>query len=676
MKHTNSLSGETSLYLLQHAHNPVNWLPYGTEALETARALDKPLLISIGYSSCHWCHVMAHESFEDEEVARLMNANFICVKVDREERPDVDHAFMDAVQQIRGNGGWPLNCFALPDGRAFWGGTYFRRDQWMEILQNVTDLFVHHRSDLVEQAEAIAEGLKPAHILMNLNADGVRTDLQQAYARLYSRFDHARGGLQGAPKFPMPPLLGFLLDYSQIGPDSEAGEMLGVTLRQMACGGIFDQAGGGFARYSTDADWKVPHFEKMLYDNALLIQLYSRAFLLNPDPLYRDVVTRSIEFVQREMRSPEGYFYSALDADTEGGEGAFYTWSAEEIQDALGPYAALASEYYGVGTTGLWEDGRNILLRPASDALFAQQHFLSDTELSALLSYCRNQLLRVRSDRPAPAADDKLILAWNALMVKALAKAALVFGNDDFAQAAEQTATFLLSRMKAEDGGLLHSYKNSLARIPAFLDDYAFTCSALTELFSLTAQPHWLSEALRLTDYVIDHFYDSHSGLFWFSVQTEDTVFQRKLDTYDGVIPSGNSEMARVLRILSVVSHEERYAELYRGMLSVMGSQISENPAAFANWAGLALEVENRPYVAAVVGPDAVSLVSALRIRLLDRIPVFGCTEEDNLPLFRDRYQPDCTRIFICSDTYCMEPVSTVEEAAALLSEGRKESEL
>jgi uncharacterized protein YyaL (SSP411 family) len=669
MLHTNQLINETSPYLLQHAHNPVNWFPYGDDAFAEARRANKPMLISIGYSSCHWCHVMEHESFENAGIAKLMNDYFVCVKVDREERPDVDHVYMDAVQQIHGNGGWPLNCFALPDGRPFWGGTYFRPDQWTQLLTNIHELFQNKLADLEQQANEVSEGVARQNFLL-IDESGNKSgqyDFQAIFEILQQAFDTEKGGLSGAPKFPMPVVLNFILNYSARLKDENAIKLIDLTLQKMACGGIYDQAGGGFARYSTDREWKVPHFEKMLYDNAQLVSLYSTVFQITGNKLYKEVIEQTIEFINRELKAPEGFFYSALDADSEGEEGLFYTWTSKEFNVTLGPYAALGSEYYSIDAQGLWENGRNILLRPESDDLFAQQHFLSVDELAALTCFWRNQLLKVRSERIRPGLDDKMLVAWNSLMITALVKAYIALGLSNYLESAVVAGSFILDKLKRKDNGLFHTWKNEKPRINAFLDDYAFTCEAFLSLYTVTADERWLFEAKNLAAYVVQHFYDSHSGFFWYSENEDKQVFARKIEIYDGVIASGNSAMAHVLNTLGIFFHNADYTEKVQGMLIAMENRISRYPAAFSNWASLALVAEKEQYVIAVVGHDAVSIIKKLIEKNLTRTLVFGSRINSNLPYFENRFVDGKTLIYICSGTFCMEPVETVEAAILLI---------
>lgn len=668
MNHTNQLIHESSPYLLQHAHNPVNWLPYGAEAISKAQRENKPLLISIGYSSCHWCHVMEHESFENEAVADLMNASFVCVKVDREERPDVDHVYMDAVQQIRGNGGWPLNCFALPDGRPFWGGTYFRPDQWIQLLENIRDLYNHRYIDIEKQATEIAEGVaQQNYFLLEETQLGNTIDFGSIYSILYNAFDLEKGGMKGAPKFPMPVVLQFLLNYGMSSNDEFSVKLVEITLSNMACGGIYDQAGGGFARYSTDSDWKVPHFEKMLYDNAQLVSLYSAAFLVTQNIIYKNVIEQTIEFVNRELTSPEGVFYSALDADSEGEEGLFYTWTKKEFSETLGHYSELAGEYYGIGAQGLWEYGRNILLRPSSDELFAQQHFLSADELASLTFYCREQLLKIRSRRLRPGLDDKMLVSWNALMISALVDASVALERDGYLHSTLKAADFMLKHLKRNDGSFFHTWKNGKSQINAFLDDYAFTCKAFLKLYSVTTDEKWLNEAKLLASYVVEHFYDPNSGFFWYSENDGNQVFTRKIEIYDGVIPSGNSVMAHVLNILGTFLNYNDYSEKVRQMLHAMESRISRFPAAYSNWASLALSDPQKQHIIAVVGAEAVSIISKLTKSGLQGVHIFGSENESDLPYFANRYIEGKTLIYICFGTHCLTPVETVEDAIQLI---------
>jgi len=612
---------------------------------------------------------MEHESFEDESVAAIMNEYFICIKVDREERPDLDHVYMEAVQQIHGNGGWPLNCFVLPDGRPFWGGTYFRPEQWKQLLVNINNLFHDRLSDLEVQADEIAEGVKRQNYLIHDDSEGdiTQLDFDAVSSLLHNSFDKQKGGMSGAPKFPMPVVLQFLLHFGITSDNSLSIGMCELTLQKMAAGGIFDQAGGGFARYSTDSDWKVPHFEKMLYDNAQLTGLYAVAYQLTGNSLYKDVVEQTIGFVLRELASPEGFFYSALDADSEGEEGLFYTWSAEEFSNALGHYASLAGEYYGIGEQGLWENDRNILVRPNTDHQFAQSHFLSEEELRSLTGFCRAQLLKFRSVRTRPALDDKMLVSWNALMISALADAGIALGKQEYLQSALDCAHFILKNMKLADAGLFHTWKAGKKNIRAFLDDFAFCCEAFLKLYSVTCDAQWLREANLLASYVVEHFYDSHSGFFWYSEKDEKHVFARKIEIYDGVTPSANSTMAHILNTLGVFLYKDNFLDIARQMIKAMTNRISNYPAAYSNWATLALSLTHEQLVVAVLGTEAVELIAILKKQIKPGVLLFGSEVSSNLPYFANRFVEGKTLIYICTSTYCLAPVESVQDAVELL---------
>ncbi|HAH58718.1 MAG TPA: thioredoxin domain-containing protein, partial [Bacteroidales bacterium] len=522
----NRLINETSPYLLQHAHNPVDWHAYNEEAFEKASAENKPLLISIGYSACHWCHVMEHESFSNPEIAQVMNQHFVCIKVDREERPDVDLLYMNAVQLLHGNGGWPLNCFALPNGDPFWGGTYFRPEQWLDLLRQISNLFHNSKADIQQQADRLKAGIESSN-LVEASTEKSLVDIQmlnEAYDQLALRFDSQKGGMLGAPKFPMPALWSFVLDYHIITKNPEALLQLKTTLEQMSRGGIFDQIGGGFARYSTDNEWKVPHFEKMLYDNAQLVSLYARSYMLTGDPNLLTTLTSTLEFIRRDLTSADHTFYASLDADSEGIEGLYYLWNKAEIMELLPDYGELLSEYWGVGGVGKWEHNKSILLRPVSNSDFATRQHLSEKELSELVKMSSKVLLKHRQKRIPPALDDKIIASWNALMIKAWADAALATGNSEWKETALQAATVLHRQMADEDGSLKRSYKNGKARIEGLLNDYAFLADAFVALYLLSFDSVWLLRARQLVEQVYRHFNDDTSPLFWLTADNADNL--------------------------------------------------------------------------------------------------------------------------------------------------------
>ncbi len=472
----NRLIDETSPYLLQHAFNPVDWHAWNAVTLEKAKIQNKLILVSVGYSACHWCHVMAHESFEDEEVAKIMNENFICIKVDREERPDVDQIYMDAVQLISGRGGWPLNCFALPDGRPFWGGTYFPKEQWKEILNSIIQLYSTQREKLLQQASEITEGIKRNDFINpDAGTSGFDKEMTDDMVQHFSaRFDNLEGGSKGAPKFPMPNNLLFLLRYYSQSRKPEFLAHVELTLKKMAAGGIYDQIGGGFARYSVDEHWHIPHFEKMLYDNAQLVSLYSEAYKLTKDEQYKDIIIETLEFVKRELTSPEGGFYSSLDADSEGVEGKYYVWEKNELEDLLGQNAPIIIDYFGIDQDAYWENGKNVLIKAVTISQLAEKYNKPEEVVRNLISESREKLLSKRSERARPDLDDKILTSWNGLMVKGYVDAYLATGKNEYLECAVKNANFLLKNMNTPNGGLYRSYKEGKSTVIGFLEDYAF----------------------------------------------------------------------------------------------------------------------------------------------------------------------------------------------------------
>src|SRR6218665_2712871 len=535
-KYTNSLEKETSPYLLQHAHNPVNWFAWGDEALEKAKREDKIILVSVGYSACHWCHVMEHESFEDETVAQLMNDYFVCIKVDREERPDIDQVYMMAVQLMTGHGGWPLNCFALPDGRPIYGGTYFPKQQWMNVLLNLADLYKNEKQKALDYAAQLTEGVRLAELVKTSEEQHAfsETTLSESYRNWKLRFDDVEGGPNKAPKFPLPNNYQFLLQYGRNNPGLL--QHVNLTLKKMAYGGIYDQLGGGFARYSVDHYWKVPHFEKMLYDNGQLVTLYSEAFTKTKDPLYKQVVYETLAFVARELTSPEGGFYSALDADSEGEEGKFYVWTRQELQSILNEDYAVFADYYNVDGRGLWEHEHNILLRHDDDETIAQRHKISMDELHTLIANSKKQLLAEREKRVRPGLDDKILTSWNALMLKGYVDAYNAFDEQLFLDAAVKNAEFILGKMHMNNGALNRTYKNGESKINGFLEDYSFVIEGLIALYQATFSEKYLLKAQELMEYCMMHFRDEKSGMFFFTSDTDQALITRKMELSDNVI--------------------------------------------------------------------------------------------------------------------------------------------
>jgi uncharacterized protein len=508
IKYTNALIKETSPYLLQHAHNPVNWYSWGDEALEKAKSENKMILVSVGYSACHWCHVMEHESFEDETVAAIMNDNFVCIKVDREERPDIDQVYMLAVQLMTGQGGWPLNCFALPDGRPIYGGTYFPKQQWINVLLNLTDLFKNEYEKALDYANHLTEGVKLAELVkVNDRQDVFKIDtLHYCYKNWKIRFDNEYGGPDKAPKFPLPNNYQFLLRYAFVSDKKEEVlKHVNLTLKKMTYGGIYDQAGGGFSRYSVDYFWKIPHFEKMLYDNAQLVTLYSEAFQATQDPLYKQVVFETLEFIEREMTSPEGGFYSALDADSEGVEGKYYVWKQEELKNILKEDFIVFADYFNVNERGFWEHDNYVLMRHDDDEVVAERQGISVTALQELIQKCKKNILSERQKRIRPGLDNKILTSWNALMLKGYIDAYNAFGEQKYLDAAEKNVGYLISHA-CKENKLLHLVKSvsslqcSSENIEeyGFLEDYSFLIEALLSIYQSTHGDNYLLKAKEL----------------------------------------------------------------------------------------------------------------------------------------------------------------------------------
>jgi uncharacterized protein YyaL (SSP411 family) len=668
-KYTNQLIHETSPYLLQHAHNPVQWHAWNQPTLDKARSLNKMLLISIGYSSCHWCHVMEKESFEDEEVAKIMNDNFICIKVDREERPDVDQVYMNAVQLITGSGGWPLNCFALPDGRPFFGGTYFRKTQWIQLLENIALLFHDRRNELQEQAESLTNGVKAGEIRFSADDSPELSSqlIDQAVAGFEKHFDLREGGFGGAPKFPMPVNLNFLLHYFFFSNKKNIQDFLKLTLRNMAFGGIYDQIGGGFARYSTDSHWKVPHFEKMLYDNAQLISLYTHAYQEFGDGLHKEIAEETLQFLFREMASQDKAFFSSLDADSEGAEGKFYTWGPAEISQVLGNHSDLIKKYFHIGGKGFWEMGRNILLRTQSPEEFAREQGFQPSAFKSILKPAKSKLLKARGKRVRPGLDNKILTSWNGMMIKALAEAYQVFGKKEYLDAAMLNAQYTIAEVMEEGGKLYHSFNRGKASINGFLEDYAFLAEGFLALYSATFDETFLEKAKLMAEYAISHFYDPENNLFFVTSDLDPPLIARKHDIHDNVIPSSNSVIAGVLNILGLVYEDEKYLEIATKMNSMLKEQTKNYPSSFANWGSKMMDQVYPFYTVVITGPDCREKAALMRKTYRPNVFFCGSAGGSELPIFKDRFVEGETMIYVCSGKECKLPTSSFDEALGFL---------
>lgn len=663
--YTNKLANETSPYLLQHAHNPVNWYPWGDEALAAAKEQDKMILVSIGYSACHWCHVMERESFEDTAIARVMNENFICVKVDREERPDVDQVYMNAVQLMNQRGGWPLNCFTLPDGKPVFGGTYFPPEQWTSILEDLSYSYTNERQKFVDYANRLTEGIQQSELVVKVaNEAPFSNDILQDMVSEWSKqFDDREGGPNRAPKFPIPNNYQFLLRFAHLNEDSEVNKHVHFTLKRMAYGGIYDQVGGGFARYSTDSFWKVPHFEKMLYDNAQLVSLYSEAYQSTKDPIYKAVVEQTLTFIERELMAENGAFYSALDADSEGEEGKFYVWNKEELDSLLGADMEVAKVYYNVNAKGLWEHGNYILLRNKDDDEVAKKLDMSVAEMQESVERINTTLLKAREDRIRPGLDDKSLTSWNAMMVTAYANAYTAFGHKHYLEVAERNMAFIMKDQRREDGGLFHSYKEGRSTINGYLEDYCFTIEALVTLYECTFNEAHLNAALELAEFGIEHFHDPASGMFWFTSNLDAPLIARKMEVADNVIPASNSSMAKALFRLGHLLDRQDLLEISQQQLKNMQTQMTQYGPSYSNWGMLQLDQVNPFYEVAITGTNAESLNRAFGAHYIPNKMLLGAEKGSKLPLLEGKFFDGETTIFVCVNKSCQLPVNTVEEA-------------
>lgn len=662
---SNHLIHESSPYLLMHAHNPVNWYPWGQEAFDKAKKDNKPVIISIGYAACHWCHVMEKESYSDTAVARLMNENFVAIKVDREERPDVDQVYMNAAQLINGNGGWPLNAIALPDGRPIYAATYFPKKDWMSLLKQMLVFVKQNPEKAEQQAEAVAKGIRGSELVkVNTSKPEYKlTDLNSGFNNWKKNIDFINGGNNGAPKFPMPVGSQFLLQYYFLTKNEDALKAVKTTLNKMAAGGIYDHVGGGFARYSTDAVWKVPHFEKMLYDNAQLTSLYASAYQLTKDPLYKNVVYETLEFIDRELTSPEGGFYSSLDADSDGEEGRFYVWTKDEIKKILGDDAALVIDYFNVTEKGNWEGGKNILYQSGDDNTIAKKYNITSLELSKRITGAKKILLAERAKRIRPGLDDKILTAWNGLMIKGYTDAYRVFGEQRFLDAALKNAAFILKNAQSNDNRLNRNFKNGKSSINAFLDDYAFTIDAFIALYQSTFDEKWLKEAQHLLEYTLAHFYDAKSGMFYYTSDKDPALIARKMEIADNVIPSSNSAMAKNLFMLGEYFYKDDYIHMASVMLNNVKQDAVNGNAYYANWDILMAWLAAEPFEVAIVGNDYAAKRKEIDTHYLPNIFLSGGNSEGSLTLLEGKLVPGKTTIYVCRNKSCKLPTTEVSKA-------------
>ncbi len=661
-KYNNHLQNEESPYLLQHAHQPVDWYPWGSEAFEKAKTENKLIIISIGYSACHWCHVMAHESFEDLETAEIMNENFVCIKIDREERPDTDAYYMDAVNLITGRGGWPLNCITLPSGEAVWGGAYFPKAQWKRILQELNSSWKRSPADFIRAANDINKEIKKYNkIGLTAEKHNISTgELKKLLEITLDRGDIKNGGFKEAPKFPMPGLWQAFLKAWFYTKDDKLLEHTVLTLDKMIAGGLYDRVGGGFARYSVDGIWQVPHFEKMLYDNAQMLSLYSQAYKLTKKKTYKKIVYQTLDFLLSELHSPNGGFYSALDADSEGEEGKYYVWTEKEIDEILAEKSLMFKKYFSISSGGNWENGKNILYAKVSIDDFASQNNLEVKIFEKEIDENLKLLHRKRKKRVAPALDNKIITSWNALLIKGFADAYEAFSYEKCLQLSEDLTTLILKRLQ-KNGMIWRLSKQMGENVPGFLDDYAYFISALIKLFEHTGNEYYFSSAKLMTDFVMENFYDKEKGLFYYSYKHGVDVPMRKSELVDNVMPSSSAVMAGNLFLLSKITGNVSYLSVYEGLTARMVDAVKGNLRFHYYWFEL-LCYGVYPFREAVIsGSEARS--NAVEIRFVfrpDLITVL-CSNQSELSLLKDRYKNDNV-FYLCENGACKLPVHTVND--------------
>ncbi len=673
----NRLIEASSPYLLQHAHNPVDWYPWGEEALDKAKAENKPIIVSIGYSACHWCHVMERESFENEDIASIMNEHFVCIKVDREERPDVDQVYMEAVHAMGLQGGWPLNVFLLPDQRPFYGGTYFPPKGWAQLCIQIHRAFSQQYDELAKSADGFMNTLARSEVekygLIGQGQAFTKTAVHQMYQKFAENFDRQKGGNNRAPKFPMPVVYQFLLKEAHVNQNTEALTHVERTLDHMARGGIYDQVGGGFTRYSTDMDWFVPHFEKMLYDNGQLVSLYSQTYQATKKELYKEVVFQTIDWLEREMTSEEGGFYAALDADSEGEEGKFYLWTIEEFYDLLQMDAELMIDYYNL-TAGNWEPGKNIPFRAASDEDFAKTHGLDIDELKDIVRIANRKLLNARNERVKPGLDDKILSGWNGLMLSGLCDAYATFGEEKFLLLALKSAKFIEQKMMDDGKRLFRNYKNGKAGINGYLEDYAAVIEGMAKLYQVSFDEHWLMLANTLTSITLSEFYDEKEGLFFYTSNKAEELIARKKEIFDNVIPSSNALMATNLKTLGhLLSHEE-YTEAARDMVDRMNRVLMLAPQDLAQWATL-YALHAYPTAEVVMVTNNLAQVQALHQQYEPNKVIAGKKPQakSGLALLKGREMINsATTYFVCYNKTCQLPVNNVEDVFAQMQQASK----
>ncbi len=667
----NKLHLETSPYLLQHANNPVHWKAWNVDSLALAKKENKLIIVSIGYSACHWCHVMEHESFEDNEVASTMNTHFINIKIDREERPDIDAVYMKAVQIMTGHGGWPMNVVTLPDGRPIWGGTYFRKNDWINSLERLQEIYIEKPEVILDYAEKLNDGLQSLSIISKTDSEASFNFeiLESLVSKWQKSFDLDFGGMARAPKFMMPTNYEFLLRFGHQTKNQPLLDFVNLTLTKMAYGGLFDTLDGGFSRYSVDMKWHVPHFEKMLYDNGQLVSLYANAYKLTGNPLYKEVIEKTLQFVEKEWLTKEGSFYSALDADSLNKEnhleeGAFYVWTKAELQGLLQDDFDLFSIVFNVNVFGFWEHENYVLIQNQLLSAIAKQQNISLETLEQKKKSWEQILYTEREKRNKPRLDDKCLTSWNAIMLKGFVEAYKALGNQKHLDIALQNANFIVKNIWSPEGNLKHSYKDGKATINGFLEDYAHVMQAFISLYEVTFDEKWLQNAKQLTDYTFDNFYDATAQFFSFTSHQDEALITKHFEVEDNVIPASNSVMADALFKLSIYFNNSHYEKICEQMVQHIIPMVTY-PSAFSNWLNVFLHFSEQNKELAICGNNALDNLGNLNKNYFPNIIIAGGTTVSNLPFLENRFTEKETLFYLCQNKTCELPTTDFEEIIA-----------
>ena len=664
----NQLISETSPYLLQHANNPVHWKAWNKDSLDLAQKNNQLIIISIGYSACHWCHVMEHESFENEDVAKTMNQHFINIKVDREERPDVDAIYMKAIQIMTGRGGWPLNVVALPDGRPVWGGTYFRKEEWISTLEKLNHIYQSNPEKMIEYAEKLQLGINS----MNFSNTEITSEqlnqncIEPLVEKWKKSFDLDFGGMARAPKFMMPNNYKFLLRYGHQENKQDILDFVNLTLTKMAYGGLFDTIDGGFSRYSVDMKWHVPHFEKMLYDNGQLMSLYADAYKLTQNPLYKEVIEKTLQFVSKDLINNENGFYCALDADSldRNGhleEGAFYVWNQSDLEKIITEDFSLFSQVFNINEFGYWENDNYVLIQNQDLETIAKSNKIKLNDLQTKKKNWEKLLFDEREKRSKPRLDDKSLTSWNALMLKGYIDAFKALGDEKYLETALKNADFIIDKLLLSEGNLLHNYKNGTANINGYLEDYCFVIEAFISLYEVTIDEKWLRISKQLTDYCFDHFYDETEQIFSFTTKNDDPLIATHFETEDNVIPASNSVMANNLFQLSVYFQNQYYESICMKMLKKIIPNI-DYPSAYSNWLNVLMNYSEQQKELGICGEMALEYLTKINREYYPNLLLAGANKISELPFLKDRYIENEMLFYVCQNQTCQLPTSNFNE--------------